>query len=330
MAPYSIETNSAGRKVLAIKKYFDIDATDSLNAEDFDIVFIDTPQYPYNTVRLLLGKTSPLISNKCRLKPRFLTIFNRNDFTSLKPLIDGFAQSAIDDNVTSKSEDILRNISSLGIKAQNSSVSTEKGFFLGISQYCLSRGLLNFTDSTIQSLKMGLSAVYAAYVDIHETIGCGHNPDDRNIRHMTKWLLESEYIEPVKFVERIHMCPECHSSLLLFSECCRKCNSSNLREEDMIHHFRCANISPESEYMYDDQLRCPKCKRFLQHIGIDYDRPAKVQTCLDCGETQMLSAMKAICAVCGNTAKPSQLISYDIKEYTFTQKGMKYICSQNM
>lgn len=330
MTPYSIDTNRLGRRILTIKEYFDIDATEDLSVDDFDITFIDTPNISYNAVRYLLAKTSPLISGKCRLKPRFLTVFNRNDFGSLRPLIDGFAQSAVDDEVTSRAEDILRNIDNLHLKHEYSAVSTENEFFIGLCRYCLSRGMLDFTASTMQSLQKGLSAVYSAYVDIHETVGCGNNPDDKNLRKMVAWLLESGYIEPVKFVERIHLCPVCQSSVLLFTECCSKCQSSNIKEEDMIHHFRCANISPESEYQYDGELRCPKCKHFLQHIGIDYDRPAKVYTCNECGAAQMHSGMKVICAVCGHTTQPHTLTPYDIKEYTFTQTGIRSFCTHNM
>jgi len=327
--PYSIETNKLGRRILVIREYADIDADEDLKTDDFDITFIDAPNLSYNDVRHMLAKTSPLISRKCRLKPRFMTIFNHNDFGSLRPLIDGFAQSPFDDDMTMRAEDILRNTDSLQLKQDYISVSTENEFFVGLCRYCLSRGLFDFTASTMQSLQKGLSAVYSAYVDIHETVGCGNNPDDKNLRNMVAWLLDSGYIEPVKFVERIHLCPVCQSSVLLFTECCSKCQSSNIREEDMIHHFRCANISPESEYQYDGELRCPKCKHFLQHIGIDYDRPAKICTCNECGSAQLHSSMKVMCAVCGHTTQPHTLSPYDIKEYRFTQAGIRYFCTHD-
>lgn len=330
MVPYRIDSNKLGRRILTINKYVDIDAIDGLKSEDFDITFLNIPDLSYNVVRLLLAKTSPLISKKCRLKPRFLTVFNRNDFSSLQPLIDGFAQTSVDDEVTTRSEDILRTMDTLHIKHEYDVVNSENDFFMHLCRYCLSRGILTFTASTMQSLRKGLSAVYSAYVEIHETVGCGSNPDDRNLRTMVSMYIDAGYIEPVKFVERIHLCPACQSSLLIFSECCRKCHSSNLKVEDMIHHFRCANISPESEYQYDDELRCPKCKRFLQHIGIDYDRPARVYSCNECGTTQMHSDMKVICAMCGHTTQPDTLTPYDIKEYTFTQAGIRYFCEHEM
>ncbi len=330
MEPYRIDTNGAGRRILSITRYFDVDATEELNADDFDIVFIDMPQASYNAIRILLGRTSPLISKKCRLKPRFVTAFNRNDFTRLSPLIDGFVQSAVDNEVAVRSEEIFHALSDLEIQPGHGVVRTEKDFFIGISQYCMSRGRNNFIASTIPSISRGLSSVYSAYVEIHETVGCGNNPDDKNIRNMVQWFLEEGFVTPVKFVERIHLCPMCQSAALLFSECCQKCHSSNIREEEMIHHFRCANIAPESEYLYDGELRCPKCKHFLRHIGVDYDRPARVQTCNECGATQMHSEMKVLCSVCGNVTQPHLLTPYDIKEYAFTQEGIRFICHYNM
>ncbi|MFQ9809072.1 MAG: hypothetical protein ACLRYB_05330 [Segatella copri] len=35
---------------------------------------------------------------------------------------------------------------------------------------------------------------------------------------------------------------------LLYTECCPKCGSSNLKFQNIIHHFSCANVSPESSY----------------------------------------------------------------------------------
>lgn len=323
MEQYDIITNVVGRRILVIREYFDIDATPELEYDNFDITFLDVPHISYNSIRHLLGKTSPLISNKCRLKPRFMTAFNSNRLDDLAALLDGISQSAVDDDVTVKSEEILTRMESLHIVPQDGEIDDERDFFRRICQYCISRNRLDFTSSTIPTLSMGLSAVYSAYVDIHETVGCGNNPDDTNLRRIVKSSFDKGYIEPKRFVERIHLCPKCQSDQLLFSECCTKCNSSNLTSEDMIHHFRCANISPESEYQYDGELRCPKCRHFLRHIGIDYDRPSKVQVCNNCGETQLHSEMKVTCAVCGHVTQPHQLIPYDIQEWTFTPKGIK-------
>lgn len=323
METYDIVTNKVGRRILRARDYIDIDANDNIAYEDFDIVFLDTPQLSYNTIRHMLGKTSPLISRKCRLKPRFMTVFNSSRLEKLEALIDGFAQSATDDTVTLRSEEILEQIKNLQIIPKDSEIDDERDFFRRLTQYCISRSLLDFTASTIPSLAKGLSAIYSAYVDIHETVGCGNNPDDTNLRRIVESCIEKGYIEPKQFVERIHLCPKCHSDSLLFSECCTKCKSSNLTSEDMIHHFRCANISPESEYLYDGKLRCPKCRHFLRHIGIDYDRPGKVHVCNNCGETQLHSEMKVTCAVCGLVTQPHLLIPYDIQEWTFTPKGKK-------
>lgn len=324
---YSFETNSAGRRILILYDYVDVDACDDIKAEDFDIIFIDAPQITFNSLRHLLSKIAPLLSEKCGFKPCFMTAFIRNEMRSMSSLFDGFAQSALDKEVTVLSEEIYRRLNALGISLHFGTIRSEKDFFMGLSQLCLSRGKMNFIASSIITWRKGLSAYFGAYVDIHKAEGCGISPGDKNLRNRVEWMQDEGLIEPVAFVERIHRCPNCQSSRLLFSECCGKCKSSNIHQEDMIHHFRCANIAPESDYQYDDQLRCPKCKRFLRHIGIDYDRPAKVQTCNECGETQMYSTMKCTCAKCGHTTVPDNLVPYDVQEFTFTPKGRDFISS---
>lgn len=70
-----------------------------------------------------------------------------------------------------------------------------------------------------------------------------------------------------------HVCPKCYDKGMIYQETCPKCGSVDVEEHNMIHHFRCANISPERTYVKDGKLICPKCLKELHHIGVDYDRP---------------------------------------------------------
>lgn len=100
-----------------------------------------------------------------------------------------------------------------------------------------------------------------------------------------------------------------------------------MHQESVLHHFRCANVSPESTYEYDGQLRCPKCRHFLRHIGVDYDRPSEIYTCQDCGNTSLHSDMRVFCTQCHSTLKTSELHPFEIYEYEFTPKGQIAITS---
>ena len=330
MEPYRIETNQAGRRVFIIQDFADIDSDKSFTADDFDLVYFDTGHIPYNQVRQMMSETSPIHRSRFYLKPRYMSVVNSNLYEHMDGLIDGYGVSAIDPDITVKAEGILFQIDALKACETYKTPADEEEIFRRICVYCFTREQYNFTATTIWSLASGVSKTYMAYSVINHAIGANASPDDSDMRKLVDKLLEKNYIEPAKFVERIQLCPDCHGDNLIFSECCKKCKSSDLKEEDLIHHFRCANISPESEYMSDGELICPKCKRLLRHIGLDYDRPSKVQTCNNCGAQQFNSAIKVLCANCGNIYSPSQLQRYDVFEYNFTQYGIQEILKRGL
>ncbi len=330
MDSFHIETNTAGRRILVIHDYFNTKADEEFAELDFDLIYFDVAHLPYNLVREMVAQTSPFVSRKFLYIPRFMNTLSYSSFERISALIDGFAPSAIDNSVTVRAEEIIFQCEKLNVHKFNAQVLDENELFRRMCVFCFTRGQMTFTNTTIPTLREGLSAVFAGYVIVRRLVGNDPNPDDSNVRDFTNKLIEAGYIDATNFVERIHLCPICSSDHLIFSECCSKCKSSNLKEEDMIHHFRCANISKESDYQYDDELRCPKCKRLLRHIGIDYDRPSKVQTCEECGSMQLHSEMKVVCARCGHQMQPQELKPYDIYQYTFNPLGIKMLCAQSI
>ena len=319
--PYEIVTTHKDRKILVVKQPFNPEATEELKRDDFDIIFIDTPEVSYPEFRYFMAWFSPLTSKKCQLKPLFLTSLFNEDPEKLLPLFDGFALSPLDESVQNRSEEILEFIEHSDMMPMEGEILSEMDMFVRLTQRCVTRGIFELTSSSLPSCRKGLSAIYAACIELQDYKGLPTHPNDTYLREYIESLREQGFVQQGKFLHRIHLCPICKGDHLLFSESCTKCESSHLSEEDMIHHFRCANIAPESEYMYDGRLRCPKCKRTLRHIGIDYDRPAKVSVCFDCGATIMRPAMKVSCAECQNVTVPRLLIPHDIYEYTLTPKG---------
>lgn len=105
-----------------------------------------------------------------------------------------------------------------------------------------------------------------------------------------------------RLFDRLHQCSRCGSSRLNVREECPACRSGHLREESLIHHYRCAHQGPEQDFRPEgaDGLLCPKCHRSLRHYGVDYDRPASVLTCIDCGETASDPVVGFVCADCGS------------------------------
>ena len=319
---YKIVANSMGRNILVINQYVDVENNPEIQEDMFDIVYLNIGNMSNNEIGLLLEKTSPIFSTKCWMKPRFIQANDLARMGMMAALIDGRANSPFDDFVTEQSESIFQQMEQLNIK-QIANVSTYVAFFVRLCKYAISRGKYTYTSTVVPGLSEGHSALFAALLSNHEVV------TRKEFLEFNQKLLDMGYAEPQEFVERVHICPHCKSSHLIYAECCPKCNSSNVNEEPMLHHFRCANISPESTYVYDEKLRCPKCRQYLRHIGVDYDRPTDIHTCVECGHTFLHTNMKVRCANCGSMQRPANLQSIDVVRYKYTPEGIQSIINND-
>lgn len=156
------------------------------------------------------------------------------------------------------------------------------------------------------------------FLDIH------YKGDIFKDKRQTQILEEGEKAGLLKseFVDKVHLCPQCHAGFHNFKELCPKCDSPNLRSEALIHHFVCANVGPERDYKRADLLFCPKCEKELRHIGVDYDRPSTIFECNDCGEFFQDPNIKALCFNCKTQNNVDDLLSKDIKTYSITKYGI--------
>ncbi len=125
----------------------------------------------------------------------------------------------------------------------------------------------------------------------------------------------------LRYEDIVHLCNNCYSGFLNYREVCPKCQSSDLYTENLIHHFVCAHVAPESDYITNDQMICPKCNRLLRHIGVDYDKPSLIYTCNSCGHHFQDSVMQALCMNCQTIHNVDSLLSRKIYNYELTALG---------
>ena len=313
---YAIVTNTRGRRILIVNSVMNVETMDEISDEDFDAIYINVAHRSYEENRLIVRWLSPSRVDKCFLKPRFATSALEEFMRFASYLIDGFCESPLDDVFTDFIEEVYGNIERYGINRElTNDLSSTLRVLANIIKFDISRGRLSYTNYTIRGLTRGYTAIYLAWYDNQETM---------HFEERMKFNLKMEelgFAEKSRFIDRVHVCPDCGDSHLLFMECCPKCRSSEITQEQMIHHFRCANVSPESTYNYDGQLVCPKCKRVLRHIGVDYDRPATIYNCT-CGSTFLSPSMKVLCTNCSAEHSPTTLNPVDVWEYRLTTAGI--------
>lgn len=321
---YKISANKNGRRILIVNNLLEVDKCEEIKREDFDAIFINIAHRAYEENRLITRWTSPIRSSKCFLKPRFATSSLEEFMHFAAYLIDGFCMTPFDDAFADFIENIYTNIEKFNINAiYETGNNTTPKFLSDIIKYDISRGRNCFMNSTIRGMTEGYTSAYLAWYDNQETLQY-----EERMKFNFK-LEELEFAVKNRFVEKVHVCPNCGHSHLLFVETCPKCDSSNIHQESIIHHFRCANVSPESTYEHDGQLVCPKCKKELRHIGVDYDRPASMYYCNECGNSFLQSKMRVICSNCRAETSPDKLKVIDVWEYRLTRQGIEAFCNNS-
>lgn len=318
---YQIITNAHGRRILVIHDMTNVELREDITHDNFDALFFHVEHMSPVELRFALLHTSPFESEKCWIKPRFSVPMGEHFMPGLEYLLDGQAESPTDAIITQRIEEIYQRIGQLGIHHKPNTHRYHVHQCLRLCNYCLARGFNEMTATIAPTMSKGFPLLFNTLF---------YNKSMHKRDTLFKFLQKLRavgYIERLQHVDRIHLCPKCHSNHLLFIESCPKCQSSNIKQSSVIHHFRCANVSPEDTYTSEGQLRCPKCRQQLRHIGVDYDRPADLFNCHQCGTVFLNPAMRVVCASCGQTHTPQQLMPHDIHVYRFTPLAMDEIPS---
>ncbi len=123
------------------------------------------------------------------------------------------------------------------------------------------------------------------------------------------------------FRDRVHLCPHCGRFTLNFREVCPTCRSPRLQVVPNVHHYRCGHVAPEPEFRDGEDLVCPKCRRVLRHVGVDFDRPNEVARCLACGSSTPEPEVECLCLGCGRVFPPEAARRFDVAAYRLTARG---------
>ena len=122
---------------------------------------------------------------------------------------------------------------------------------------------------------------------------------------------------------RTHACAKCSSARLHVYEACPGCGGADLREEPLLHHYRCGCLEVESHFSQDQFLICPKCHRSLRHFGVDYGKPGTAVVCVACGATNSEPLVYFACLDCGSVTPADDAKATDWYHYDLTDDGVR-------
>jgi len=303
------KVNRAGKLILQINDYrSDLDFTD-LSMETNDAIYLNLKD-PVK-IKDLISKIRFSDLRNVYLIPLFLSGVPTDYRPGIIDLCDG-----VYTNINEKQLILTANkINSVIIQLKEiSEKNYEKKVLYKLIRYMFTR------DYSLQPYIYPFTTQGYVYpfLDIH------YKGDIFKDKRQTQILEEGEKAGLLKseFVDKVHLCPQCHAGFHNFKELCPKCDSPNLKSEPLIHHFVCANVGPERDYKKADLLFCPKCDKELRHIGVDYDRPSTIFECNDCGEFFQDPNIKALCFNCKTQNNVEDLLAKDIKTYSITKYGV--------
>jgi len=308
--------------VLIIDSFIDIDSTPDIQSDYFDCIYINTKSE--RAFHAILFGASPILSYKCSYKP----IFVNTAVSGKEKIIDYIVDAYVSDMSNEKVYEIIDKIKTAkkkyGIKQEVARPTQPNQLFANILRYMLSRDQRVLGHRLMEKSSLGyINPIFEHY----------HSLSLYHLHEMFTFidtLVEYGVLRRSRYIIKEHLCPKCNHSHLLYTECCPKCGSSNLKIQNIIHHFACANVSPESAYNVGGMLICPKCHKKLRHIGVDYDRPAVIYSCNDCENSFTTPITKSTCCYCESTYPVNALVPRDVVDYEITEEGIRSLTQSGL
>lgn len=158
----------------------------------------------------------------------------------------------------------------------------------------------------------GISISYPEVVDLLEL-------SKEESLEILESLVDDGYLKK-KFYDQFLSCPSCFSSDVKLSASCPKCGSLNTRKKEIIEHLNCGYQGETKKFEdKNGDYICPKCKKELKAIGVDYAKMSDIRVCKSCGEISDSTDYIIRCEDCEKSfdmeeGEEKRLYSYHLKE----------------
>lgn len=107
--------------------------------------------------------------------------------------------------------------------------------------------------------------------------------DEKETAEILESLAQHNILEK-QFFEILFSCPKCESFQIQLSIRCPACHSQQLTRCSVLEHFPCGHIGTEEVFVTEKGYLCPKCRKELKAVGLDYRNLGTHYKCQSCGE----------------------------------------------
>jgi len=123
------------------------------------------------------------------------------------------------------------------------------------------------------------------------------------------------------FFDKVFRCPFCGFPSVLLRYSCTRCGSRNIRQEDMIQHYKCGHVDLARRFKTGDKLICPQCAAELESLGKDYLKPGVMFECQNCGDISGSVHKKMFCYTCNNLIEKDKEVLEDVWVYKISNEN---------
>lgn len=133
------------------------------------------------------------------------------------------------------------------------------------------------------------------------------NKADKDIAPIINQLVSDKKVIQINMIKEI-ACPKCNNVRVAQMFHCPKCRGTDFKQEKIVEHYKCGNVSTESSYKDD---KCPKCHQTIKVFGVDYRTQDNFYACNECKEIFAEILTDYLCLKCNEkfTLEHAKLLS---------------------
>ncbi|MEM3144467.1 MAG: hypothetical protein QW332_00505 [Thermoproteota archaeon] len=118
------------------------------------------------------------------------------------------------------------------------------------------------------------------------------------------------------------VCPYCGDNRFVIQLVCPHCGSTKLKIGTTIEHLECGHVDFEENIR---NMICPKCRKRMRALGIDYRKPGVMYKCVSCKEFTGEPRKKYACLREKHVFYEDESISRELYSYTLNPKKKDFI-----
>lgn len=139
--------------------------------------------------------------------------------------------------------------------------------------------------------------------------------DEQEVMQIIKKLVADKKILQIDDIKEV-ACPRCSSVRVAQTFHCPKCRGTNFKQDKIIEHYKCGNVTSSSTYTDD---KCPKCHELIKVFGVDYRVQENMYSCNGCGEIFAEILLEYLCLRCNDKFKLDHAKLLTSRGYSWTR-----------